>query len=109
MFLRIFVRANASNQDIEWAHGVIPVTTDAFTAGAVPLPAVDFAAWYLFDGGFFSAGTNARDDQVNKEYDIRSGRRIRDRNTTLMHSMHNTSAGISLVYGLTSNCLVQLP
>jgi len=108
MILKIMIRSAAINSTFEWNQGVIPVTRDGFAAGAVPDPGVDQSAWYMQDAGSARSGANVSDGTQYQEYDIRTARRIVDRDTVLLHVITN-NGGASLLFSLASRLLVRLP
>ncbi len=107
--MRLYVKATSAGESVEWGFGVLPVTRDAFAAGAVPEPLSDQQGWYASDGGLFSTDTDAGPRGREYTYDIRSMRRIPSRDTALVHVMENGHSANSLDYGLRWQLLLKLP
>ena len=109
MFLRLYVAAATPGQDVEWNHGVMPVTRDAFTAAAVPEPGVDFQNWYLEDAAAFATDADAGPRGRDYNYDIRTGRRIPGQDTVFLHVIRNDHGANSMVYHIHTRLLLALP
>ena len=109
MLLKLVVVAGTITAGIQWNHGVMRVTRDAFVAGAVPEPGIDFQNWYLQDAS--SLGGSAAGAPSTKEiaYDIRSARRIPQEDDVLIHVIRNSDPADILVYQIASRCLLRLP
>ena len=88
MVLGLAIVSPSSNVDILGAHGVSLVTQDALTAGAVPDPETDLVDWYLLDHFYLEMGSSERAQQY--QWDIRSKRRIRGGDRTIVHVMDNS-------------------
>ena len=106
MLVHLLLRGNV-NTILEWAFGILPITGDAFTAGAVPDPAFDEPNWYLYDSGMVGLTTETR--SINKDYDIRTARRIADGESALLHVITNLAASASLDYDIATRILIRLP
>jgi len=107
MILTLMVKSTTAGQLVQWAHGVVLITVDAFNAAAIPEPELDKQKWYVNDGGLYVTDSDAGPQWFQKNYDIRSSRAIRAADTNLTHTMDNVSTN-TLQYQLISNCLVRL-
>ena len=77
--------AAAGNLTVTGALGIYVGDRDAFAAGAVADPLVDLMDWYYLNGYTRRADVAAeRSAPPLGEFDIRSGRRIRGENRTLI-------------------------
>ena len=107
MLLKLTTWETSSANEIEWHHGVLVVTRDAFLAGAVPEPATDRSQWYLQDAGFFRGATERTSHE--DKYDIRTARKLNfGLDSILLHVMENTGA-TSLTFYISSRILLRLP
>jgi len=108
LILQLSVRSNTAGQIIQWAHGVLLVTLDAFNAAAIPEPETDHQKWYLNDGGIYQTDADAGSVYSKQSYDIRSARAIRAIDTILCHAIDNVGASTALQYQVVTNALVRL-
>jgi len=109
MLLWLFVRAVAVNETVEFAHGVCNVSDQAMTSGDVPEPGLDNPGWYVFENGMFRSGADIGFPAFQRAYDIRTARRLRGADQTLVHTIRNSSAVRSLSYTVGSRLLLKLP
>ena len=107
LFITLLVRSNTPPQIVQWAHGIVLLTLDAFNAAAIPEPELDHQKWYLNDGGLYESDVDAGAQWWEKHYDIRSARAIRAVDTVLTHTIDNVGAN-SLRYQVVTNALVRL-
>ena len=109
LLVRLMAQATTAGQDVEWTHGVLPVTRDAFLGAETPEPYVDEQRWYLADAGMFPTDADAGPRGRTFEYDVRTARRIADQETVLLHVFRNVHSANSVTYHVATRCLVMLP
>ena len=108
LLLWLSLRMAGANVSGEFAHGVIVVSEDAMTGGAVPDPSQDNVAWYLYENGmlFSEAVTNAGSRHLS--YDIRTARKLRESGSVLLHAIINNHSANAMVYNVGSRVLLRL-
>ena len=109
LLMRLYVQATSTGTDTEFQHGVMVVTTDAFSAGAVPDPVSDRQNWWLHDGDFIHRDADAGPAGVSYHYDIRTARKLPGRDHALLHTIENSHASGSLHYQVFFRILLRLP
>ena len=88
--------------------GVLPVTTDAFNAAAVPDPISDLNNWYLNDGDVSEEEVGSGNQWTQKTYDVRTGRRL-GAGIDLAFIMENVSGVNALTFTFHSQLFLRLP
>ena len=97
MILRLGVRAQASNTTPLGAFGVSVVTRDAFSGLAVPDPLTDLVDWYLWHGfAMFDSDSAGRE----WNFDIRTARRLRGEDRTLVAVMEADATSSALTWDM---------
>ena len=111
MLLRLYVRVDSvsSVNDVGFQHSVLPVTRDAFVAGALPEPVSDDQQWYLHDGDQIAIDPDAGAPGRHYDYDIRSGRRLPHDDDVLVHVFENSDDTSGIVYSVFARLLVSRP
>jgi len=89
-------------------YGMTVVSLDSFNAGAVPDPSVDLVDWYYLDGFYLDEGANSA-LRVNRfPFDIRTARKIRGEDRTLVFVLDNNSAaGFDVKFSVFTRLLLQ--
>ena len=108
MFVHLFVEAATAGENIEWAMGVMMMTQDGF-AGGVPDPGIDEPNWYLYDARAAHSSANSGPLGREYDYDIRTARRVPDKQSVLALIMTNNHVANQLVFQLSTRLLVKLP
>ncbi len=108
MRFRVSVMASTPGQSVEWALGILPITTDAFLAGAVPEPESDLNSWYLNDADVFSEAAGSGSQWRVYNYDVKTGRRL-GAGIDLAFIMGNVSGSIEFKYTYRSSLFLRLP
>jgi len=95
---------------INWAQGILPITDQAFTAAAVPLPQIDEPGWLYQQAGFafFPAIVNGGELDRVLPMDVKGQRRIPKAGNLLFHIMRNLGL-INLEFQLHLRVLYRLP
>ena len=88
------------NVNVFGAYAVAVVTRAALAAGSVPEPIGDLVDWYYHDG--FNVRQEVNRDTREVTFDIRTARRIRGEDRTLMAICENSSASVSSLVFYTS-------
>ena len=101
----IFVAA-----ELAWAQGVMPVTVQAFSAGAVPLPQIDQPGWLYQQAGFMKlpALVNGGVFERTIDLDVKGQRRVPKSGNVLFHILRNIGA-VDLEFQLHLRVLFRLP
>jgi len=93
-----------ANLPVQYAQGVLTMTTQAFTSGNVPNPLVDLVDWYYLQHGFIQQASIETDE---RPFDIRTARRIRGEDRTLVHAIINSaSSATTLTYTFSTRLLL---
>ena len=107
LFLRLAVFASSSGQSTQFQHGVVQTSRKAFVNTQVPTPTVDQVQWYLLDGDQMFRDVDAGPQQALLNYDIRTARKLRGIETTMVHVMENTDSVDNLSYNIFTNALIK--
>ena len=96
---------------IAWAQGILPVTRQAFSAAAVPLPQIDVPGWTYQQAGskqFPALTSGGGEFEAVIPIDSKSRRNIPKSGNILFHIMRNIG-GVSLEFQLFLRVLYRLP
>ena len=97
-------------QVINWAQGILPITRQAFAAGAVPLPQIDQPGWSYMQAGRLPVADLTVSGQrfIDIELDVKSQRRIPKSGNVLFHIIRNLGL-TSIEFQLHLRVLYRLP
>ncbi len=101
------VRVDADGATIIVGMGVCVVTRDAFAAGAIPEPITDLVDWYFLKHTHQQGLTATARIVRDYEFDIRSKRRIRGVDRTLVAVIENSGiSNATVLVGVSTRLLL---
>ena len=93
------------NAAVSFTHGVTVITTSALTGPQLPDPAVDLVDWYLLQGEYLR---DEVDQTVHRyPFDIRTARKVRGLDRTIVYLLKNTSGASSIEYSVFTRLLLR--